>query len=184
MSHSSLVIPLIALFAVPLSASARDWQVDAAKSTLTFKGSYQSDAFDGRFGKFTASISYDEADPASAKFDVTIDLASVDTGSQERDDTLATPEFFDTGKAPQAHFVTESFTKAADGGVQAHGKLTLHGHTQPVTLAVKFAANGDAATLDVDTTLKRADYGLGAGSDWAEIGADVSVHGHLVLTAK
>jgi hypothetical protein len=45
-------------------------------------------------------------------------------------------------------------------------------------------ASGDSATLDVDTTLKRLDYGLGVSSDWNDIGKDVPVHGHLVLTAK
>jgi hypothetical protein len=44
--------------------------------------------------------------------------------------------------------------------------------------------SGNAATLDVDATLKRADFALGNGSDWADIGADVPVHGHLVLSGK
>jgi polyisoprenoid-binding protein YceI len=168
---------------LPAAAFARDWQVDAAKSTLTFKGSYQGESFDGRFKKFDATIAYDAADLSKAKFDVTIDLKSADTGSGERDESLATSDFFDTGKTPNAHFVTESFAKAGDG-VEAKGNLTIRNTTKPVTLEVKFAESGNTATLDVDTTLKRADFGLGNGSDWADIGADVPVHGHLVLTAK
>ena len=118
------------------------------------------------------------------KFDVTVDLRTADTGSSERDESLATSDFFDTAKTPTAHFVTESFAKAADGSVEAKGNLTIRNQTKPVTLKTKFAENGNAATLDVDTTLKRADFGLGVGSDWADIGADVPVHAHLVLTAK
>jgi hypothetical protein len=49
---------------------------------------------------------------------------------------------------------------------------------------VKFAANGHSATLDVDTTLNRLDFGLGAGGDWSDVGKEVPVHGHLELTAK
>ena len=169
---------------LPLSAFARDWQVDPAKSTLTFKSSYQGESFDGRFKKFDATIAYDAADPSKSKFDVTVDLTTADTNSSERDETLATPDFFDTGKTPKAHFVTESFAKAADGSVEAKGNLTIRNQTKPVTLKVKFAESGQAATLDVDTTLKRADFGLGNGSDWADIGADVPVHGHLVLIGK
>ena len=169
---------------LPIAAFARDWQVDAAKSTLTFKGSYQRESFDGKFKKFDATIAYDSADPAKAKFDVTVDLHSVDTGSSERDETLATSDFFDTAKTPTAHFVTESFAKAADGSVEAKGSLTIRNQTKPVTLKVKFDENGNAATLDVDATLKRADFNLGVGSDWADIGEDVPLHGHLVLTAK
>ena len=168
---------------LPAVAFARDWQVDAAKSTLAFKGTYQNESFDGRFKKFDATIAYDAADPTKSKFDVTIDLTSVDTGSGERDDSLATADFFDTSKTPRAHFVTESFAKNGDA-VEAKGNLTIRTKTKPVTLGVKFAESGNTATLDVDTTLKRADFDLGNGDDWADIGAEVPVHGHLVLTAK
>jgi polyisoprenoid-binding protein YceI len=168
---------------LPPAAFARDWQVDAAKSTLTFKGTYQNEGFEGKFKKFDAVISYDTADPAKSKFDVTVDLTSVDSGSAERDDTLATADFFETAKTPKAHFATESFAKNGDA-VEAKGNLTIRNKTKPVTLSVKFAENGNAATLDVDTTLKRADFDLGNGGDWADIGAEVPVHAHLVLTAK
>ena len=168
---------------LPAAASARDWQIFATKSALTFKGTYQNEVFDGRFRKFDATIAYDAADPTKSKFDVTVDLTSVDTGSGERDDTLATADFFDTSKTPKAHFVTESFAKNGDA-VEAKGNLTIRNKTRPVTLAVTFAGSGDTATLDVDTTLKRADFDLGNGGDWADIGAEVPVHAHLVLTAK
>lgn len=173
--------------ALPAAAFARDWQVDAASSTLTFKGSYQGEGFDGKFKQFDATIAYDANDLSKSKFDVSVDLASADTGNGDRDDSLHGADFFDVKKTPKARFVTESFAKAADGGVEAKGTLTIRDKTAPVTLKVKFAetgANGDRATLDVDTVLKRADYGLGAGSDWADVGADVPVHGHLVLSGR
>ncbi len=175
---------LMLLLVLPLSAFARDWNVDTAKSSLTFTGTYQGEAFTGTFKKFNAAIAYDVADTATSKFDVSVDLASVDSDSGERDQTLATADFFDTGKFPQAHFVTGSFAKAADGKVVSKGALTIRDQTKPVALRVTFTENGNAATLDVDTSLKRADFGLGNGSDWADIGTDVTVHGHLVLTAK
>ena len=62
---------------------------------------------------------------------MTIDLASVDTTSTERDDALTGADFFDTGKFPQAHFVTSGFAKAADGSVEAQGQLTIRDRTQP-----------------------------------------------------
>jgi polyisoprenoid-binding protein YceI len=178
-----------ALLALPLallasSALARDWQVDAAKSSLTFKETYQGEAFDGKFKKFAATIAYDDADPASAKFDVSVDLASVDTQNSDRDDALAGADFFDYKKTPQAHFVTQSFAKTADGSVEAKGTLTIRNQTKPVTLKVHFVASGNGATLDVDATLKRLDFGLGVSSDWNDIGEDVPVHGHLVLNPK
>ena len=180
-AEALLVLPLMLL---TTSADARDWQVDAAKSSLSFKCSYAGEAFDGKFGKFTAQIAYDEADPASAKFDVNVDLASADTQNSDRDEALAGADFFDSAKTPPAHFVTQAFARAADGNVEAKGTLTIRGQSRPVTLKVHFAASGDSATLDVDTTLKRLDFGLGVSSDWNDIGKEVPVHGHLVLTAR
>jgi len=171
------------LLLVPAAAFARDWQVDPAGSSLTFKGSYQGEGFDGRFKRFDAKIRYDEADLANAKFDVEVDLASADTDNTERDETLLGSDFFATSQFPKAHFVTQSFEKTANGTV-AHGTLTLRDQTRPVTLAVTFAASGDEATLDVHTTIKRADFGIGAGDDWADVGTDVPVSAHLVLRAQ
>jgi polyisoprenoid-binding protein YceI len=79
--------------------------------------------------------------------------------------------------------VTTRFRKAANGQVLADGTLTLRGVSRPVTLAVRFAPQGNGAILDVSTTLKRLDFGIGGG-DWADtsmIGNDVTVHGHLLL---
>jgi polyisoprenoid-binding protein YceI len=189
MSRFRFSLPMLALtasasLALPALAMARDWQTDAAQSTLGFKGSYQGEAFNGTFKKFTAAISYDEANLAKSKFDVKVDVASVDTQNSDRDDSLKGEDFFYPKKFPQAHFVTESFAKGADGGIEAKGTLTIRDQSKPVTLKVKFAANGDKATLDVDTTLKRLDFALGVSKDWADIGADVQVHGHLVLSGK
>ncbi len=175
---------LALLLALPLPALAREWQVDPAGSTLGFRGTYQDEAFEGRFGKFDAAISYDPANLASARFVVTVDLASADTGSSERDETLQGGDFFATSKFPQARFTTTTFS-GAGATVKAQGNLTLRDITRPVVLTVRFTPQGaDGATLDVDTTLARKDFGLGTSDDWADIGSDVPVHAHLVLKAK
>jgi polyisoprenoid-binding protein YceI len=187
MSRQQL-LPLSILLLLPAlicnNAIARDWQVDAAKSSLTFKGSYQNGPFEGKFGKFDATIAFDEADVLKDKFDVTVQVSSLDTQSAERDDTLRTADFFDPAKFPQAHFVSQGFGKGADGGLEAKGTLTIRDQIKPVTLKVKFIGSGNTATLDVDTTLNRLDFGLGTSKDWVDIAKDISVHGHLALVGK
>lgn len=185
MSQSIRLLPLLFLSSlIPLHATARDWQVDTSKSSLTFKGTYQNGPFEGKFKKFDAAISLDDADLSKDKFDVKVDAASIDTQSSERDDTLRTSDFFNPPKYPQAHFVTQSFAKGADGGLEAKGMLTIRDQTKPVTLKVHVMTSGDSATLDVDTTLNRLDFSLGVGNDWIDIGKEVPVHAHLILTGK
>jgi polyisoprenoid-binding protein YceI len=179
---------LLFILALGLSAtaSARDWQTDAPGSKLGFSGTYQNEKFDGQFKKFDAAISYDAADLSKSKFDVTVDVTSVSTANEERDSSLKSADFFDFAKFPKAHFVTSAFRKAADGGIEADGTLTVRDKSKPVTLKVKFSETGDKATLDVDTKLNRLDFDIGSG-DWKDtsiIAADVLVHAHLSLTAK
>lgn len=174
---------LVLLVSLPAAAGA--WQVDKARSTLTFHASFEGEGFDGKFPKFDARISYDANNLADSLFDVTVDLASVDTASSERDQTLTTSDFFDVSKFPQAHFVASRFHRSADGKVTADGTLTLRGVSKPVVLTVVLKPEGnDTATLDVDATLDRLGFGLGTGSDWSEISKQVTVHGHLVLTGS
>ncbi|HVX05900.1 MAG TPA: YceI family protein [Rhodanobacteraceae bacterium] len=174
-------IAILAALASP--AMAKSWQVDPAHSTLAFTNSYQGVEYTGRFRRFTAAIDYDPNDLAHAKFDVAIDITSLDTQNSERDHTALGADFFDTAKFPRAHFVTTAFHKAANGKVVAEGVLTLRGVSKPVALTVSFKPDGSAAVLDVTAQLKRLDFGLGTGQ-WADtsmIGDGVAVHGHLSL---
>lgn len=171
-------------FAAPAQAQAQAWRVDAAHSTLAFTNSYQNVQYTGRFQRFDARIDYDPDDLAHAKFDVSIDITSLDTQNSERDQAALGADFFDTAKFPKAHFVTTAFHKAADGKVSADGVLTLRGISKPVTLIVVFVPHAGDATLDVTAQLKRLEFGIGTGQ-WADptmIGDGVAVQGHLVLT--
>ncbi len=171
----------VVCFAAP--ALAKTWQVDAARSALTFTNAYQGVPYTGQFRRFTAVIDYDPKDLAHAKFEVTVDITSLDTQNAERDHTALGADFFDTTKFPRAYFVTTSFHQAANGKIVADGTLTLRGISKPVMLDVAFSPQGGAATLDVTARLKRLDFGIGAGQ-WADpsmIGNDVTVHGHLLL---
>ncbi len=176
-------IAALALLALlPLTAHAGDWKVDMAHSTLGFSGSYQDEAFHGQFKSFDAAIRFDPRHLDQARFDVTVQLASVDTDNPERDQTLTGGDFFDTSRFATAHFVTTAFQRAADGSLEARGTLDLHGVSRPVTLKLAFKPDGARATLDVDTTLDRKAYKLGAAADWDGISAQIAVHAHLTLT--
>jgi polyisoprenoid-binding protein YceI len=174
------------LLGLAAPALAQTWQVDAAHSTLTFANTYQNVEYTGQFRRFEASIEYDPNDLAHAKFDVRVDVASLDTRNSERDHTALGADFFDAAKFPEAHFVTTAFRKGADGKVVADGVLTLRGISKPVALAMAFAPRGDTAILDVTAQLKRLDFGIGSGQ-WADpsmIGNGVTVRGHLLLRAR
>lgn len=178
-------LAILLALALPFTAAATDYTVQPASSTLGFSNTFQGESFDGKFGRWTAAISYDAANLASSKFDVEVDLASVKTGDSDRDGALPGSDFFDVAKFPKAHFVTTAFHQQG-GAVIADGNLTLHGVTKPVSLTVNFKPNGKHATLDVKGTVKRLDFGVGGGdyADTSVIANDVTVTAHLDLVAK
>ncbi|SEV82973.1 YceI family protein [Luteibacter sp. 329MFSha] len=171
--------------ALPFAATAADYKVGPG-STLGFSGKFQGQQFDGSFGKFDAAISYDPANLATAKFDVTVDVATAKTGDTDRDNALPTADFFDASKFPKAHYVTTGFTKDAKGDVVANGNLTLHGVTKPVQLKVVFNPAAGGARLSVTGSLKRLAFGVGSGEykDTSTIADDVLVNGTLNLLPK
>ena len=177
---------LIALaLLLPVAAFARDWQVDAAQEHADVQGQLPGRSVRRQVQEIRRDdrVRRGRSDASRSSTSRSISPASTPAAASATR-RWRRRDFFDTAKTPKAHFVTESFAKDGDGSVEAKGNLTIRNQTKPVTLKVKFAENGNAATLDVDTTLKRADFDLGNGSDWADIGADVPVHGHLVLTGK
>ena len=179
-----LAILLLAL-ALPGIAAATDYTVQPAASTLGFSNTFQGESFNGRFGQWTAAISYDPANLGASKFDVEVNLASVTTGDNDRDTALPGADFFDTAKFPKAHFVTTGFRQSG-GKVIADGTLTLRGVTKPISLEVAFKPQAGGATLDVAGTVKRLDFGVGTGdyADTSVIGGDVKVTAHLQLAPK
>lgn len=176
-------IGFIALLLALGSAQATDWQVQPDASTLRFAGRMQGEGFDGGFARFTAAIRFDPADLDSARFEVTVDLASVDSANAERDETLVGPGFFDVEHNPQARYTASRFRAEGDGFV-AEGSLTLNGQTHPVPLHFRWTPSGAGAVLEGAARLDRLQFDVGAG-DWADpdvIGHTVEVSTRLTLS--
>jgi polyisoprenoid-binding protein YceI len=107
-------------------------------------------------------------------------MTSVDTGDQERDDTLRGDDLFAVTKFPQAHFSATRINKTASG-FEAVGKLTIRGVTHDLTVPFTFRTateNGTAVGyMEGRTSIKRLDYGVGQG-DWKatdQLANDVAV---------
>lgn len=172
------------LLAASLPASAQDWQI-AEGSTLSFRTSFQGEAFDGRFMRFTPQVRFDPNNLGNARIDVQIDLASADTRNTERDETLKSSDFFDVGKTPTARYTATSFKALGNGRYRADGRLQLRGSNKPVPLVFSWKQN-KGAVLAGEAVLNRLDFGVGTG-DWADTGLlpdAVQVKTLLILTPK
>lgn len=169
----SLVLRPLAFAAAWLAAGAAQaatYVSVAAGSELAFEGHYDGEAFLGTFKTFTSTVAFDPADLAATKIDAAIDVASVDTENEERDDTLAGSEFFDTAKFPKATFSATGCTGKAPT-LACRGSLTIRDQTHAVPFPVTFTENPDgSARLEAAVTIRRTAFDVGTG-DWADTGA-------------
>ncbi len=164
------------------------YALDAAKSTLEFSFTQAGAQNKGKFTHYTVNFDFSPDNLAASRLEVTIDVASLATGDQERDDTLRDADLFAVKKFPQARFSATQIVKSASG-YEAVGKLTIRDATRearvPFTFRVASEAGTNAGYMAGKTTLKRLDYGVGQG-DWKatdQVGNDVSVSFALRLTA-
>jgi polyisoprenoid-binding protein YceI len=167
-------------------AFAVDYAVVPDKSVLRFIGDYEGESFEGGFGRFTATVSIDPANAGNTKLAAEIDVASANTENEERDQTLATAEFFDAAKFPKATFRTLACRGAAPS-FTCDAELTIRDRTQKLAFPFTLTPQADGgARLEADVVLKRLAFDVGTG-DWADtalIGDDVRVHIDLMLKPK
>ena len=156
------------------AANAATWTVDPAASRLGFAGTAAGAPFEGVFGRWTATIDFNPANPAAGRVAVTVETASAKTGDPQKDTALPQPDWFDAANQPQARFEAAGFRAVGDHAFEAAGTLTLRGVTQPVTLPFRFEESGRfAGKIELD----RTKFGVGQGA-WASgqfVGTAVTV---------
>lgn len=168
-------LPVLAtLFCAALPVAAADapavthYVLDPAKSTLEFSFLQAGAQNKGQFKRFTVVLDFAADNLAASHLDVTIDMNSLDTGDQERDQTLRDTDLFAVKKFPQARFSAAQIVKTASG-YEAVGKLTIREVTRDARVPFSFrtAQEGGAAAgyMSGKTSVKRLDYGVGQG-DW------------------
>lgn len=135
----------------------------AANSSLKFTFDQAGAAATGTFRKFTTVLVYDEKNLGASSLDVRVDIASVNTQEQERDDLIKGGDLLNAAKYPAATFSASSLAKRADGGLEAIGKLTIRDTTRELRLPLTLKPTPAGLELSGKTTIRRLDYGVGQG---------------------
>ena len=143
-----------------------DYTLDVSHSRLGFVARHAMvTKVRGQFGAFEGTARIDEANPSASKVDLTIQVASVETGSADRDGHLKSGDFFDVETYPTITFTSTDVKR--DGSDWAiTGDLTIKDVTKPVT--IEFEHTGSARDpfgnlrvgFEGETTINRKDWGL------------------------
>lgn len=162
---TALVIGFLAVAgASGASAQVRTFKVDeSGGSQIQFVSDAPLERITGKTSKASGTISVDPAKPAECKGDIKVDIASIKTGVDLRDEHLRKDNWLDAAKYPNAQFVITKVSGAdklqPNQAVELTitGKFTLHGVTKDVTTKARVrwvpaAAGGAAETLRVQAT--------------------------------
>ena len=162
------------------------WAIDPAHAELGFAVRHLMLAtVRGRFGAVKGTVTLDEKDPENAKIDVTVDVASIDTRQEMRDNHLRSADFFDAANHPTMHVVSTRIEGDVSRTFKVVGDLTIRGTTRQVALDVKLEGRAkdpwgnDRAGFSATGQINRHDFGL----NWNQaleaggvtVGADVKL---------
>ena len=164
MTDTKPAAPVRLVAGAELPAPGR-WQIDPGHTEAAFIGRhFMLTKVRGRFTGVAGTITVAD-EPGESTVEITIDMASVESGSQARDDHLRSADFFDAARHPTATFSGHAAGWQGTRG-QLAGELTIRGITRPVTLQAEYLGHvadpwgGQRAIFTAAGTLNREDWDL------------------------
>lgn len=126
-------------------------------------------------------IIFNKADVASAKFDVSVPLSTINTDNEKRDRHLRSADFFDEAKFPVIRIASTSIEKGKKANTYMfNGTLTIKDITRPIKFGFTVLEENGTTNFEGGFKINRLDFGVGKES--ATMGDDVNIS--LKIAAK
>lgn len=162
-----LILLILLLPAVEPAAAADTFKVDPVHSSVIFRVKHLGVAYyNGRFEKITGTVVVDDANPANYSVEIEIDVSSVHTGVERRNQHIMSPDFFNAVQFPVIRFKSHSAKKTGENTFEVRGEITIRGVTKPLTVSVEKVGEADLgrmgyrAGFSARFTVNRMDFGV------------------------
>ena len=140
------------------------YSIDPSHSNVGFEVRHMGIAtVRGKFGAFEGKI---DASGDAPVLEGSVDVSTIDTGEENRDAHLQSPEFFDVDQHPQITFHGTTTQAGSGGRVTLAGEITIKGITKPIELTGELAENGEdpwgneRIGLELTSAIDRRDFDL------------------------
>jgi polyisoprenoid-binding protein YceI len=169
LAATSLLAPVtkaqVPVFAVTPEESAIKFSVKA------------SVPIEGHFDKWDASLTFGSTDVSSGALEITIQAATVNTGSGMKDNKLRSKDFFDVKENPLITFKSTKVVQTGSTTFDVPGTFTIRGVSKPetLTLTVSGAGTGTGA-IKGTMAFDRKEYGMNSGIPFIKIADRVEVN--------
>jgi polyisoprenoid-binding protein YceI len=178
------VISLLASALLPSLAQAQApvFAITTEESSVRFFVK-SSVAIEGKFDKWSATLTFTSPDVATGVLDIKIQAATVDTGSGFKDDKLKSKDFFDVQQDPFITFKSTKIVRTGPNTYAVQGSFTIRGVTKADTLTLTVDPEGKASgEIKGSMAFDRRDYGMNSGIPFIRIADRVEVT--IALQAK
>lgn len=145
--------------------AADEYDYDLVHSSVSFKARHLDISWiHGRFNEVSGKFVLDREEPSKSTFALTIQVDSVDTANEARDEHLRQPDYFDTKQYPTIEFKSTK-VKPIKGGYAVTGDFTMHGTTKEITIVLMGGKEHDfkkvkRVAFSTELSLKRSDFGF------------------------
>ncbi len=151
-------------------AEVATYTIDPTHTFVTFEVPHFGTSTNrGRFDKKQGTITLDKA-AKTGKVELTLETASINTGTAPFDKHLQSDNFLDSAKFPEAKFVANKFNFSGDKISDVVGQLTLLGKTHAVVLKasnfncyINPMLKREVCGGDFETTIRRSQWGMAWG---------------------
>jgi polyisoprenoid-binding protein YceI len=135
----------------------------------------------GKFDKWDARLTFTSPDETTGILEITIQAASVDTGSGMKNKKLKSEDFFDVEQNPLIKFKSTKFVRTGPHIFEVDGDFTIRGVSNPEKLTLTVSGKGTGSgEIKGSMVFNRKDYGMNKGIPFIKIADHVDVNFHLV----
>lgn len=135
----------------------------------------------GTFDQWDATLIFASQDVTTGVLRVTVQAASVDTGSSIENSTLKGADFFNVEQQPLITFVSKKITQTGPSSFQVDGDFTIRGVTRPEVLTLTVSGRGTGSGVITGTmAFDRKNFGMNASIPFITIANHVEVRMHLL----
>lgn len=134
----------------------------------------------GKFDKWDANLTFTSPDETTGVLEITIQAASVDTGSGMKNGKLKSKDFFDVEQNPLITFKSTKIVKTGHETYEVDGDFTIRGVSNPEKLTLTVSGKGTGSgEIKGKMVFNRKDYGMNKGIPFIKIADHVDVDFHL-----
>jgi polyisoprenoid-binding protein YceI len=137
---------------------------------------------DGTFSGLDGTVIFSPSDVENATIDVKLDAATIETGSNKKNEHVNSADWLDTEKYPEIRFTSSKFQKQGDTFI-VDGAMTLHGVTKPVQVSFNYSEADGKFTGSF--TINRSEYGVtGVGMKAKFVGEEIEITFNIPTSLK